>query len=1138
MQHDFPERAVAASSTLTVPPVAAASPQPAANPPPRPEPFPWKILGWGLLILLPPALLALGAPLLIVVVLAVLLAFVVTLAFTPRRLALIVLVPLAAFLLAAFPARNSDVWLHLAHGKMLAQGEFPFGTDPFAYPSEGVQWVNHAWLTDLLAYTVYGAANGLVLVLLKAILIGILGWLLLALGWIKASPGIPAVCALLALLALGQGLPLNPIAVSYLFLGLTLWLLERAQRPSLGPAVRPISRYLPVLVLCALWVNLDAWFILGPLTIALFMAGEALQQCLPVSPGNNSTTLAPTNISVPLLAGILAASLAVCLLNPYHIRAFELPPPLSFLPLRLGSDDAGLVRTFSPFSREYFFAAGNIVTKSAYFGLVGLSVISIWLNRRRLSWTWALLWLVFFSLSAFYARLIPFFAIVAGPFVARNLQNWLADRTAGTPAAPVLWERLAVGCGGLLLVLSIPGWLQSPPFEQRGLELASDPALEGAARQILAWRRDGLLSGDQHTFNYNLETAPYLAWLGAKEKAQDREKGFLDFRLQLFPADALLDFSTIRKGLRQTKVPTADDPDWRGLLRKWKINRLILSDGEQVGCSDLLLPLLGGEEWVLLKVEGRTSLLGWRDPNTPVPADKDPWTNLALSEEQRGYHPPSDKWAPLSGPGQFPQPPSASDFLLASRPPGNPGRDEAAFHLDYFLSQKAAYESRKQPILDRCQEGALFLLTAPDGNVLGRTLETASILSPATPGKPDDPPSFRKGGNRVTLGFQLDDGPAGSLFQAIRAARRGIQANPEDAKAWLLLGESYYLLYWHTRERFLAEYDPRLARLRHVQAVTAFRQAVALQPNSVLAHQRLDLLYGSLRWVDLMLKHRKEYLRLSREKGPLPGESAENFEKRLEPQERLLRVNEEEVKKEENKLKESFPNLKVMDRVSAALQIGLGGLAIEVLLASDRAGFGKEGVKMELELLLFAGRAQEVRAWSSPEHIHLIGKNTFYWLQALVDAALGDYQKADTDLLTLFPAERVVERTTTPIPRREMICLSIGKVMLNGLPNQGIPYAQMPREHYLQDIITMLDEVRTEADLDVLRMLLLLENGRTERVEEVLRQSLNLWGSIENGARNGGLDFTTRRVAQHYLQQIEASKKPDHPPVKEAPGSR
>src|SRR4051812_17355973 len=72
---------------------------------------------------------------------------------TPERLAretaridviLVGLVLLLTFFLGSFAATNSDFWMHLATGRLLARGEYHFGTDPFSYTTEGVRWVNHS----------------------------------------------------------------------------------------------------------------------------------------------------------------------------------------------------------------------------------------------------------------------------------------------------------------------------------------------------------------------------------------------------------------------------------------------------------------------------------------------------------------------------------------------------------------------------------------------------------------------------------------------------------------------------------------------------------------------------------------------------------------------------------------------------------------------------------------------------------------------------------------------------------------------------------------------------------------------------------------------------------------------------------
>src|SRR5262249_41968522 len=198
------------------------------------------------------------------------------------------LVPLLlalGFFLAAFPVRNSDLLMHLATGRALVEGRYnPFsGADPFGLTTEGVRWVNHSWLYDLLAYGVYRVAGIPGLVAAKALLVALLALVLVRVGQAGRGLWVPVLCATLAVLALGPRLLLQPACVSFLFLGLTLWALQRGggwlytpateeerarRRPSAGAPVT-WANYWPLLPLFALWANLDEWFFLGPLTVAL-----------------------------------------------------------------------------------------------------------------------------------------------------------------------------------------------------------------------------------------------------------------------------------------------------------------------------------------------------------------------------------------------------------------------------------------------------------------------------------------------------------------------------------------------------------------------------------------------------------------------------------------------------------------------------------------------------------------------------------------------------------------------------------------------------------------------------------------------------------------------------------------------------
>src|SRR5687768_7579763 len=100
---------------------------------------------------------------------------------SPTRLPLRVVffTAVLAFLLASFPARNTDLWAHLAAGRELAQGDVSFVRAAASSASTGVK---QNWLYDVIAYGVYSAAGGTGLVLGKALLVVALGLVMLHLS--------------------------------------------------------------------------------------------------------------------------------------------------------------------------------------------------------------------------------------------------------------------------------------------------------------------------------------------------------------------------------------------------------------------------------------------------------------------------------------------------------------------------------------------------------------------------------------------------------------------------------------------------------------------------------------------------------------------------------------------------------------------------------------------------------------------------------------------------------------------------------------------------------------------------------------------------------------------------------------------
>jgi hypothetical protein len=367
--------------------------------------------------------------------------------------ALVAVVLVLAFLLASFPVRNADFWSHLACGRDFVNGTYnPFrGQEPFSYAGSSY-WVNHAWLFDVVLFQLYQLLGGPLLVALKALLVVGVAWALLQVRRPGQDLWLPAVGTGLALLALTPRLQVQPMLLSFLFLAVTLWLLQRSEAEG-GGRVNTLWLLPPLFVL---WVNLDSWFVLGLAAVALYVVGEAMQGRV-FLPGAEAGAAPPVteDARVRRLALVLAVSVAACLVNPYTFHAFSLPAAISpGQPTSLlRNEDLGKLFA-SPFAEDYWSEArlGGSIAGLTFFPLVLVGVASFgvaWPNWR---WWRVLLWLLFFLLAAWRWQAVPFFALVAGPIAALNFADFAA-RPERRPLSPVLPAAVLVA-GGLLLLLA------------------------------------------------------------------------------------------------------------------------------------------------------------------------------------------------------------------------------------------------------------------------------------------------------------------------------------------------------------------------------------------------------------------------------------------------------------------------------------------------------------------------------------------------------------------------------------------------------------------------------------------------------------------------------------------------------------
>jgi tetratricopeptide (TPR) repeat protein len=979
---------------------------------------------------------------------------------------------LLAFLTALFPVYNSDFFLHAATGRALFQGRYHFGQDPFAFTTEGVYWVNNAWLFDVIVFALFSipVIGGTVLIVLKALMVAALAELMLRTA---RRPGqslwVPGVCVGLAVLAISARALLQPMTVSFFFLGLTYWLLRR---PRLRRALRPAAptgrraatpppyyrlSYWLIPPLCLLWANLDEWFLFGPLTVGLYLLGETLQQWLAPdadrvdgwAPGEQRT-----------LGLVLLVSVAACLVNPHGVWAFAPPTQLGL------SGSAEQVRPDAQFKSmfispidEWYFSPyiGLNAAGLAYFPLVLLGLVSfglaVWAGALR--WSRALLWAAFLVLSAVHARAVPFFAVVAGPIAALNFLDVLAARRRAPSASALRWAAfgrvLTLAAAVLLLVAVWPGWLeprQAPPQELRrvGWTVEPEPTLKEAAETIQGWRDAGLLPEDDRWFNTAPEVLHYMAWYCPGERC------FFDHRLPLYderpdkrpgkgPEDKdfpAKDYLAVRRALVFRGDEGESEKTWRPIFHERRLRLLVFYDTDPKRPTSLLPRLFqSGNEWRPLFWKGHTVVFAWRDPGAPAAAD--PYVPLELDGDRLAFGPDAVP-APAARP-RDPEPRAWWAALWAPPPPKPAEADEAYTHILRFGTQAPAQRERNRVLWDerwrrRREElrksapaaaaSAVGMACSPWAtgcNLQFRQLLVLDVLPETL--TPIWEPSKKEGTALLAeqMSYQMlrpedrtfDKGPPADLYLALRAARRALAADPDDANAWLQLGRAYFHLQHDTREAALAQGVPQLMEMRRIQAVVALHRAVTLNPDLELAHRLLTQLYQELDFADLALTHGRKVVELSTKGGSYPLETPEQTQERMKAMQKELEGIEAEVKRFEDQYELRAAGRSALERFALARENHLGQKALDVLLSADQKDLldpqGRAvGAAPQLVLLLQTGQAEEAEKRlndiADDEQgrrkalgaLPGAGMSAYDYIMTLIAAADGDYAEAQQRL--------------------------------------------------------------------------------------------------------------------------------------------
>ena len=433
-------------------------------------------------------------------------------------LALAVALPVLGSLLA--PLSTVDLAYHLRGGaEMLATGGL-LTADTWTFTAAGEPWVNQQWGAQLILHAVELVGGWAGLAAFRAVLIGLIFGLLLA---VARRRGLDTrTAALLTLAAFVVALP--ALALRPQLLGLAcfaLVLLLVADRRS-----HPRHLWL-VPVVVAVWANLHGSFFLGPLVVGLAWLEDVHD-----------------GVEHPhrTLAVALVSALAACV-TPFGPWVWAYAVGLSVDP-----EVTARITEWQPTSLRN---PSGIV-----FFVSVLAVVALIARRGRVVPWPTLAWLAVFFLIGLYAqRGIAWWPLAAVAAIAGSL---IPARPEPDRVDPPLMRRLNVLVVGILVVAIValfPAWRSTDPGT-----LAPTGLLTDAPSTITGFLRDEVESGDRI-----LNPQPWGSWF---EYALPDALVAIDSRIELFPPKVWDDYEAVMAGI----------DGWEERLETWGVTLIVLDE--------------------------------------------------------------------------------------------------------------------------------------------------------------------------------------------------------------------------------------------------------------------------------------------------------------------------------------------------------------------------------------------------------------------------------------------------------------------------------------------------------------------------------------------------------------------------------
>ncbi len=222
------------------------------------------------------------------------------------------IVLLLIWIMAVRVPLDTDMWWHLRAGEETVAQHAVYRVDTFSSTRSGTEWINHSWLSQVLMYGIFRAAN------FTGLSIWVAACAVISMGLVylqmKGHPLLRGAVLLLAAVTSSVVWSPRPQIMSLVLLSLVTWLISKF-KDNLNWR---ILIWLPPIF--ALWGNLHGGYVIGLIYLGAVLAGDVLERFSKAASGEQIL-----NQPIWILVGFAVLSGLAVLINPFGIAIWQIP---------------------------------------------------------------------------------------------------------------------------------------------------------------------------------------------------------------------------------------------------------------------------------------------------------------------------------------------------------------------------------------------------------------------------------------------------------------------------------------------------------------------------------------------------------------------------------------------------------------------------------------------------------------------------------------------------------------------------------------------------------------------------------------------------------------------------------------------